>query len=157
MCGPDPSLRPATRGLSHRGPERKKILNQGVNIKRKMGSISCSSPVRGEMIEQDKSKITTMFKFLELLKMPAIFWLALVMGPSMVYLCWLHRRNFGWNSLAMGMICFLLVNMLICLWELCLCYKHEFLRSEFAKRQKSGETWDVFVLLRNISLLEAIR
>ncbi len=162
MCGLDPSLGPATRGLSRRGFERKKVLDQGVNIKQKTDSISRSSPVRREMIEngrqQDRNKSTTIFEFVERVKMPAIFWLALVMGPSMVCLCWLHRRNFGWNFLAMGMICFLLVNILICLWELCLCYKHGLLRSEVAKRKKrSGDALDVFVLLRNINLLEAIR
>ncbi len=161
MCGLDPSLGPATRRLSHRGSEKRKIIDQGVNIKRKADGIYSSLPVRGEMVEnrrqQERSNSTSLFELLEHFKMPAIFWLASVMGPSMVYLCWLHMRNFGWNFSAMGMICFLLVNVLICLWELCLCYKHELLRSEVAKRQKSEEARDVFVLLRNISLLEVIR
>ncbi len=161
MCGLDPSLGPATRRLSHRGSKKRKVIDQGVNIKRNTDGISSQLLVRGEIVEnrlqQERSKITSLFELLEHFKMPAIFWLASVMGPSMVYLCWLHKRNFGWNFLAMAMICFLLVNLLICLWELCLCYKHGLLRSEYAKRQKDEETRDVFVLLRNISLLEAIR
>ncbi len=162
MCGSDPSLDPALRGLNHRGFERKKVTDQGVNIKQKTNSISRSSPVRREMIEngrqQDTNKTTTIFDFVERVKMPAIFWLSLVMGPSIVYLCWLHRRNFGSNFVAMGMIFFLLVNVLICLWELCLCYKHGLIRSGVAERKKrSGDALDVFVLLRNINVFEAIR
>ena len=71
--------------------------------------------------------------------MLASLWLSLAIGPAFVYLSLAHYDSYGHvNAQAISLILFLLINILICFWELALCYRYRQIHTEHAKRIKSG-------------------
>ena len=90
--------------------------------------------------------------------MLAITWLALGMAPPIVWAGYSHVQEFGvvnWTALAL--ILFLHINLLICVWELCLCYRHTFIRSVVEKRGRTrSKTLEPIILFRHASLSEVL-
>lgn len=52
------------------------------------------------------------------------------------------------NVSVLSMLLFLCINLVVCLWELCLCYRYNLIRATHAKRVKDGQ-----VCFRRIMLL----
>lgn len=64
----------------------------------------------------------------------------LAIGGPYLLLGYQHYANFGGVNVAVhSVILFLCINLVICLWELCLCYQHAVIRSTHAKRVKDGQ------------------
>lgn len=64
----------------------------------------------------------------------------LAVGGPYLWLGYQHYSTFGGVNVAVqSVLLFLCLNLVICLWELCLCYKHALIRSTHAKRVKDGE------------------
>ncbi|KNC82080.1 hypothetical protein SARC_05631 [Sphaeroforma arctica JP610] len=70
--------------------------------------------------------------------MLVIILLCLLMGPPVIVCGFLHYVTYGWNSSAQALILFLLVNTLICLWELVLYYKYDRIHNKHTKRIKDN-------------------
>lgn len=89
--------------------------------------------------------------------MLAFTWLSFGMGiPIAAASCW-HISSYGVNALALALILFLHINALICLWELCLCYRHSLIRNVVAKREKEGgEISEPLILFRQASLSDVV-
>lgn len=64
----------------------------------------------------------------------------LAIGGPYLWLGYQHYSTFGGLNVAVhSVLLFLCINLVICLWELCLCYKHALIRSTHAKRVKDGQ------------------
>lgn len=61
--------------------------------------------------------------------------------PSILWPCYLHTTEHkdSVNIVALSLIGFLVVNLLICLWELCLCYRFDVIQKVYQKRLKEGQ------------------
>ncbi|CBN74943.1 conserved unknown protein [Ectocarpus siliculosus] len=72
----------------------------------------------------------------------------LAVGVPYLSLGYQHYAAFGGvNVAAQLVLLFLCINVVICLWELCLCYKHALIRSTHAKRVKDGQTKSVTIVV----------
>jgi hypothetical protein len=70
-------------------------------------------------------------------------YLVLVLGFIILALCRAHTQaHGGLNLLACNLIGFLVVNTLICFWELALCYKYKHIHGVVAQREKDGKVRD---------------
>lgn len=66
--------------------------------------------------------------------------LCLAIGGPYLWLGYQHYSTFGGlNVSVQSVLLFLCINLVICLWELCLCYKHTLIRATHAKRVKDGQ------------------
>lgn len=66
--------------------------------------------------------------------------LFLSIGGPYLWLGYQHYSTFGGLNVAVhAVLLFLCINLVICLWELVLCYKHALIRSTHAKRVKDGQ------------------
>lgn len=64
----------------------------------------------------------------------------LAVGGPYLWLGYEHYSSHGGVNWAVhSVLLFLCINLVICLWELCLCYKYELIRSTHAKRLKDGQ------------------
>ncbi len=64
----------------------------------------------------------------------------LAVGGPYTWLAYQHYSTFGGVNISVqSVMLFLCVNLVICLWELCLCYKHSLIRATHAKRVKDGQ------------------
>lgn len=64
----------------------------------------------------------------------------LAIGGPYLWLGYQHYSTFGGLNVAVhSVLLFLCVNLVVCLWEFCLCYKHALVRATHAKRVKDGE------------------
>ncbi|CAN0013794.1 unnamed protein product [Ectocarpus sp. 12 AP-2014] len=72
----------------------------------------------------------------------------LAVGVPYLWLGHQHYAAFGGVNVAtQSVLLFLCINVVICLWELCLCYKHALIRSTHAKRVKDGQTKSVTIVV----------
>ena len=66
--------------------------------------------------------------------------LVLSIGGPYLWLGYQHYSTFGGLNVAVhAVLLFLCINLVICLWELILCYNHALIRSTHAKRVKDGQ------------------
>lgn len=64
----------------------------------------------------------------------------LAVGGPYLWLGYGHySAHGGINITVHSVLLFLCINLVVCLWELCLCYKYELIRSTHAKRLKDGQ------------------
>lgn len=71
--------------------------------------------------------------------MLAILWVSFVVGGPYIYLGWKHFDKYGHiNVAAQALILFLLINVLICFWELCLAYRYKHINAVQTKRVKDA-------------------
>jgi hypothetical protein len=71
--------------------------------------------------------------------MKVILWLTVVLGGAFLALAHKHYEKYGHiNVQAQAIVLFLLINILICYWELALCYCYDYINKTHAKRLKSG-------------------
>lgn len=73
----------------------------------------------------------------------------LAVGGPYLWLGYEHYSAHGGINLAVhSVLLFLCINLVVCLWELCLCYKYELIRSTHGKRLKDGQVFciDLFAL-----------
>lgn len=71
--------------------------------------------------------------------MKVIVWLTVVLGGIFLAMGHAHYEKYGHiNFQAQTIILFLLINILICFWELALCYRYDYINKTHAKRLKSG-------------------
>lgn len=72
----------------------------------------------------------------------------LAVGGPYLWLGYEHYSAHGGVNLAVhSVLLFLCINLVVCLWELCLCYKYELIRSTHNKRLKDGQTKTVTVVV----------
>ncbi|CAM9445434.1 unnamed protein product [Choristocarpus tenellus] len=87
-----------------------------------------------------------------------VFPVALVVcaAVGLPYICLggAHLKLYGGiNFSVQGLLLFLCINLLICLWELCLCYRYDLIRSTYLKRKKDGNTESLpIVIFRGMGL-----
>lgn len=72
-------------------------------------------------------------------KVPVFLVVCVAVGAPYLLLGWLHFEAFGLNLRAQGVLLFLCINFVVCLWELCLCYRYSLVRSTHEKRVKDGQ------------------
>lgn len=78
-----------------------------------------------------------------MMMIPVAAVLCLAIGGPYLWLGYQHYSTYsGVNVGVHSVLLFLCINVVICLWELCLCYKHALIRSTHAKRVKDGQVWD---------------
>lgn len=71
---------------------------------------------------------------------PVFAVLCLAIGGPYSWLGYQHYSAFGGVNVAVqSVLLFLCINLVVCLWELCLCYKYALIRSAHAKREKDGQ------------------
>ncbi|CAM9247381.1 unnamed protein product [Hapterophycus canaliculatus] len=74
--------------------------------------------------------------------------LCLAIGGPYLWLGYQHYSTFdGLNVSVHSVLLFLCINTVVCLWELCLFYKHALIRSTHAKRVKDGQTKSVTIVV----------
>lgn len=75
-----------------------------------------------------------------MMMIPVAMVVCLAIGGPYLLLGYQHYSTFGGVNFAVqsGLL-FLCINLVICLWELCLCYRHALIRSTHAKRVKDGQ------------------
>lgn len=70
---------------------------------------------------------------------PVIAVVSVMIGGPYLCLGWEHYEAYGLHAAAQGMLLFLCINLIVCLWELCLCYRYDLIRSTHLKRVKDGQ------------------
>lgn len=71
---------------------------------------------------------------------PVVAVLCLAVGVPYLWFGAQHCLTYGRvNVGAQSVILFLSINLLICLWELCLCYKYRLIRAVHTTRVKEGK------------------
>ncbi|CAM9933245.1 unnamed protein product [Discosporangium mesarthrocarpum] len=89
---------------------------------------------------------------------PVFLFLCVVVGGPYLYLGWEHLKLYGGvNLCAQGLLLFLCINFLICLWELCLCYRYDLIRSTHLKRKKDGNEDSIpIIIFQNMGLRDVL-
>ncbi|CAN0395331.1 unnamed protein product [Ascophyllum nodosum] len=84
--------------------------------------------------------------------------ICLAVGAPYLWLGSQHYLTHGrLSSGAQSVLLFLSINLLICLWELCLCYKYRLIRSTHTQRVKAGKTRSTkIVVFRSMRLSEIL-
>lgn len=82
--------------------------------------------------------------------------LCLIVGGPYLCLGWQHYVMTGVvNVAAQSVLLFLCLNFIVCLWELCLCYRYSLIHSTHQKRVKDGQTKRIpVVVFRSMELGE---
>lgn len=71
--------------------------------------------------------------------MLVIGWLSIVLGGVYLALGITHYNTYGHvNASAQALMLFLLINILICYWELALAYRYGYINKSHTKRMKDG-------------------
>ncbi|CAM9620957.1 unnamed protein product [Chrysoparadoxa australica] len=88
--------------------------------------------------------------------MQGITLLSMALGSVIAGLGYLHiQAHEALNVAALCLILFYPINILICFWELCLCYKYKLIRSVWEKRQKSEDKLGPLIIFKQMSLGQA--
>eukprot|EP00611_Tribonema_gayanum_P012279 TRINITY_DN22905_c0_g1_i1.p1 TRINITY_DN22905_c0_g1~~TRINITY_DN22905_c0_g1_i1.p1 ORF type:complete len:230 (+),score=67.86 TRINITY_DN22905_c0_g1_i1:34-690(+) len=80
-------------------------------------------------------------------------YLVLIPGPIILWLCHTHASLFGGaNPVAFALLGFLVTNVLICFWELCLCYKYSYIRGVYEQRAKDDKALGPIIVAQQLPL-----
>lgn len=82
---------------------------------------------------------------------PVFAVLCLIVGGPYLCLGWQHYVMTGVvNVAAQSVLLFLCLNFIVCLWELCLCYRYSLIHSTHQKRVKDGQVRKKYLLLEKM-------